>query len=93
MRRYWPRSRGGRRVDFAEGDLVRSTNEIYEHYGTGRIQRVRGPQAKVEFNPSVFMPPRIAARTRSSSWWNWSGSTRRSTARLLAGGKSRGDSN
>ena len=42
---------------FAEGHLVRSTNEIYKHYGTGRIQKVRGPQAKVEFNPSVFMPP------------------------------------
>ena len=42
---------------FAEGDLVRSTNDIYKHYGIGRIQKVRGPQAKVEFNPSVFMPP------------------------------------
>ncbi len=42
---------------FNEGDLVRSTNEIYKHYGIGRIQKVRGPQAKVEFNPSVFMPP------------------------------------
>lgn len=42
---------------FAEGDLVRSTNELYTGYGIGRIQKVRGAQAKVEFNPSVFMPP------------------------------------
>ena len=42
---------------FAEGDLVRSTNELYKGYGIGRIQKVRGTQAKVEFNPSVFMPP------------------------------------
>jgi ERCC4-related helicase/HKD family nuclease len=42
---------------FDEGVLVRSTNDIYKSYGIGRIQKVRGPQAKVEFNPSVFMPP------------------------------------
>ncbi|MEI7835790.1 MAG: helicase-related protein [Planctomycetota bacterium] len=42
---------------FAEGDLVRSTNEIYTEFGVGRIQKVRGPRAKVEFNPSVFMSP------------------------------------
>ncbi|MBM4044869.1 MAG: hypothetical protein FJ279_07135 [Planctomycetes bacterium] len=42
---------------FAEGDLVRSTNELYRGYGIGRIQRVRGAHAKVEYNPSVFMPP------------------------------------
>src|SRR6266545_4041393 len=42
---------------FADGDLVRSTNELYKGYGIGRIQKVRGAQAKVEFNPSVFMPP------------------------------------
>lgn len=42
---------------FAEGDLVRSTNELYKSYGIGRIQKARGPQAKVEFNPSVFMQP------------------------------------
>ena len=46
-----------REPESAEGDLVRSTNDIYRHYGVGRIQKVRGPQAKVEFNPSVFMPP------------------------------------
>jgi len=40
-----------------EADLVRSTNDIYRQYGVGRIQKVRGHQAKVEFNPSVFMPP------------------------------------
>jgi ERCC4-related helicase/HKD family nuclease len=43
--------------NFTEGDFVRSTNEIYKHYGIGRIQKVRGEQAKVEFNPSVFMHP------------------------------------
>lgn len=42
---------------FAEGDLVRSKNELYKSYGIGRMQKVRGAQAKVEFNPSVFMPP------------------------------------
>jgi SNF2 family DNA or RNA helicase len=42
---------------FIEGDLVRSTNELYVPFGIGRIQKVKGPQAKVEFNPSVFMQP------------------------------------
>jgi ERCC4-related helicase len=42
---------------FREGDLVRSTNELYKPYGIGIIQKIRGAQAKVEFNPSVFMPP------------------------------------
>lgn len=42
---------------FGDGDLVRSTNDIYKSYGIGRIQKVRGPQAKVQFDPSVFMPP------------------------------------
>lgn len=41
----------------ADGALVRSTNTLYQHYGTGRIQKLRNGQAKVEFNPSVFMPP------------------------------------
>jgi ERCC4-related helicase/HKD family nuclease len=42
---------------FAEGDFVRSTNDLYKEYGVGRIQKARGAQAKVEFNPSVFMLP------------------------------------
>ncbi len=42
---------------FGEGDLVRSTNQLFRDYGTGYIQKVRGAQAKVEFNPSVFMQP------------------------------------
>ena len=42
---------------FAEGDFVRSTNDLYKEYGVGCIQKARGAQAKVEFNPSVFMPP------------------------------------
>src|SRR5438034_523115 len=41
----------------AEGDLVRSTNDLYKSYGVGYIQKIRGEQAKVEFNPSVFMQP------------------------------------
>jgi ERCC4-related helicase len=43
--------------EFAEGDLVRSTNDLYKSYGVGYIQKIRGEQAKVEFNPSVFMQP------------------------------------
>ncbi len=42
---------------FQEGTLVRSTSDLYRSYGVGRIVKVRGEQAKVEFNPSVFMPP------------------------------------
>ena len=42
---------------FSEGDLVRSTNDLYKSYGIGYIQKIRGEQAKVEFNPSVFMQP------------------------------------
>jgi ERCC4-related helicase len=40
-----------------EGASVRSTNALYKPYGTGRVQKVRNGQAKVEFNPSVFMSP------------------------------------
>jgi SNF2 family DNA or RNA helicase/HKD family nuclease len=46
-----------RKPEFSEGDLVRSTNELFKGYGIGRIQKARGAQAKVEFNPSVFMRP------------------------------------
>jgi hypothetical protein len=42
---------------FDEGDLVRSTEDLYEDYGVGRVQKLRGEHAKVEFNPSVFMDP------------------------------------
>jgi superfamily II DNA or RNA helicase len=45
------------RPDVAEGSLVRSTNAIYKDYGIGIVQKLRGPQAKVEYNPSVFMAP------------------------------------
>ena len=44
-------------LDFSDGDLVRSTNALYRDYGIGIVQKLRGPQAKVEFNPSVFMQP------------------------------------
>src|SRR5437763_5800492 len=40
-----------------EGESVRSTSALYKAYGTGRVQKLRNGQAKVEFNPSVFMPP------------------------------------
>lgn len=45
------------RPSVGEGDLVRSTNDLYRSYGVGYIQKIRGEQAKVEFNPSVFMQP------------------------------------
>lgn len=45
------------KTTFSEGDLVRSTNELFRDYGIGYIQKARGAQAKVEFNPSVFMQP------------------------------------
>ncbi len=41
----------------AEGDLVRSTNDLYKPYGIGRVQKARNGMAKIEFNPSVFMEP------------------------------------
>src|SRR6266704_3049631 len=44
-------------LTLSEGDLVRSTNDLYKSYGVGYIQKIRGEQAKVEFNPSVFMQP------------------------------------
>jgi hypothetical protein len=44
-------------LEVGEGTLVRSTAELYKSYGVGRVVKVRGDQAKVEFNPSVFMPP------------------------------------
>jgi hypothetical protein len=44
-------------ISIAEGDLVRSTNDLYKEYGVGRVQKVRNEHAKVEFNPSVFMTP------------------------------------
>src|SRR2546422_8994008 len=46
-----------RDIPLREGDLVRSTNDLYKTYGVGYIQKTKGPQAKVEFNPSVFMQP------------------------------------
>jgi ERCC4-related helicase len=44
-------------VALSDGTLVRSTNALYRPYGIGRIQKARNGYAKVEFNPSVFMPP------------------------------------
>jgi SNF2 family DNA or RNA helicase len=44
-------------IAFAEGDLVRSTNDMYKEYGVGRVQKVRNGLAKIEFNPSAFMTP------------------------------------
>ena len=40
-----------------KGAIVRSTNDLYKVYGNGRVQKLRNGQAKVEFEPSVFMPP------------------------------------
>ena len=44
-------------ANFAVGDLVRSTNDMYKEYGVGRVQKVRNGLAKIEFNPSAFMEP------------------------------------
>jgi SNF2 family DNA or RNA helicase len=44
-------------ISIAEGDLVRSTNDMYKEYGVGRVQKVRNGLAKIEFNPSAFMTP------------------------------------
>ncbi|RKX53777.1 MAG: hypothetical protein DRP50_05345, partial [Thermotoga sp.] len=43
--------------DFREGDYVRSTNKIYFPLGVGRIQKIRGNQCKVQFDPYVFSKP------------------------------------
>jgi superfamily II DNA or RNA helicase len=48
----------------AEGDLVLSTNPIYEGHGVGQVTKVKGEQAKVEFSPSVFSTPPF----RSVNW-------------------------
>jgi len=45
------------KAEIAEGDLVRSTSDLYKPYGIGRVQKVRNGMAKIEFNPSVFMEP------------------------------------
>ena len=52
---------------FQEGDLVRSTSDLYRSYGVGYIQKIRGEQAKVEFNPSVFMQPPYRSQNRFST--------------------------
>jgi ERCC4-related helicase/HKD family nuclease len=49
--------RDAQKPAFDEGDLVRSINKIYRGYGVGRIQKAHGPQAKVQFDPSLFMEP------------------------------------
>jgi len=55
-------SRENLRISAAGAELdsnafVRSTEELYKHYGTGQVRRLKNGHAKVEFNPSVFMPP------------------------------------
>lgn len=44
-------------LPLSEGLWVRSTNDLYRAYGTGRVQKLKNGYAKVEFNPSVFMSP------------------------------------
>ena len=41
----------------ADGDLVLSRNPIYRGYGVGKVVKVKGDQAKVEFSPTVFSAP------------------------------------
>ncbi len=48
----------------AEGDFVLSTNPLYEGHGVGRVTKIKGGQAKVEFSPSVFSTPPY----RSLNW-------------------------
>jgi hypothetical protein len=47
-----------REVAPSEGSLVRSPADLYRDYGVGRVVKVPGDQANVEFNPSVFKPRR-----------------------------------
>ncbi len=44
-------------VTIAPGATVRCANSIYAALGLGRVQKVKGEQAKVEFNPGVFSKP------------------------------------
>ena len=55
-------------LELSEGDLVRSTNDLYKSYGVGYIQKIRGEQAKVEFNPSVFMQPPYRSENKILHW-------------------------
>lgn len=41
----------------SERSLLRSTLEIFRHYGVGVATKVKNGVAKVEFRPSVFMEP------------------------------------
>lgn len=44
-------------TELTEGALVRAKLPMYRHLGVGRVQKVRPPQAKVEFPPTVFSTP------------------------------------
>lgn len=44
-------------TNVSERSLLRSTLEIFRHYGVGVVTKVKNGVAKVEFNPSVFMEP------------------------------------
>ncbi len=41
----------------AEGALVRGTSELFRPYGIRRVRKVKNGIVKVEFSPSVFLPP------------------------------------
>lgn len=41
----------------SDGTLLRSTIDLYRHYGVGVVRKVKSGLAKVEYNPSVFMEP------------------------------------
>jgi ERCC4-related helicase len=44
-------------LNIIDGALVRSTTELFRPYGVGRVQKVKNGIVKVEYSPSVFMPP------------------------------------
>jgi len=44
-------------TDLKVGDLIRCTDNMYSRLGIGRIQKIRGTQCKVQFDPSVFSKP------------------------------------
>ncbi len=49
--------------ELSDGALVRGTSELFRPYGVGRVQKVKNGIVKVEFSPSVFMPPPRGRRT------------------------------
>ncbi len=51
-------------MDFQELDIVISRNYLLEHYGKGRIIKIKNGMAKVEYVPHVFSSPPHFAHTK-----------------------------